>query len=88
MFQNVNNDILGNLDNSLDNSLIVDFLLVKRKNETIIEYSLERYQNPISVAKWKNQITKVLLEELWSSLPAIEEIEKEIGELCDRLLHN
>lgn len=43
-----------------------------------IEYSLAGYQNPIGVAEWRNQIAKSLPEELRSSLPSIEEIEKEL----------
>jgi len=39
---------------------------------------LAGYQNPIGVAEWKNQIAKSLPEELRSSLPSIEEIEKEL----------
>ena len=53
-------------------------LLVKGKNETVVEYSLAGYQNLIGVAEWKNQIAKSLPEELRSSLPSIEEIEKEL----------
>lgn len=36
------------------------------------------YQNPIGVAAGKDQIAKALPEELRSSLPFIEEIEKEL----------
>lgn len=36
-------------------------------------------QNPIGVAEWKNQIAKALPEELRSSQPSIEEIEKKLG---------
>jgi len=39
---------------------------------------LNMYQNPIGVAEWKNQIAKTLPENLRSSLPSIEEIEKEL----------
>lgn len=53
-------------------------LLVKGKNETVVEYSLAGYQNPIGVAEWKNRIEKSLPAELRSSLPSIEEIEKEM----------
>lgn len=48
------------------------------KNETVVKYSLAGYKNPIGVAEWKNQIAKALPEELRSSLPSIEEIEKEL----------
>lgn len=44
----------------------------------MVEYSLAGYQNPIGVAEWKNQMVKALPEELKSSLPSIEEIEKEL----------
>lgn len=44
-----------------------------------MEYSLAGYQNPIGVAEWKNQMVSALPEELKSSLPSIEEIEKELG---------
>jgi hypothetical protein len=52
--------------------------LVKGKNQTVVEYSLSGYQNPIGVAEWKNQKEKSLPEELRSSLPSIEEIEREL----------
>lgn len=74
MYQNVINDILCHLDDKPT----IDLLLVKGKNETVVEYSLAGYLNPISVAEWKNQIAKVLPEELRSSFPSVEEIEKEL----------
>ena len=74
MYQNVVNDILRHPD---DNPTI-GLLLVKGKNQTVVEYSLTGYNNPIGVAEWKNQMVKDLPEELKSSLPSIEEIEKEL----------
>lgn len=74
MYQNAVNDILCHPD---DNPTI-GLLLVKGKNKTVVEYSLAGYQNPIGVAEWKNQMVKALPEELKSSLPSIEEIEKEL----------
>lgn len=74
MYQNVVNDILRHPD---DNPTI-GLLLVKGKNRTVVEYSLAGYQNPIGVAEWRNQIAKTLPEDLRSSLPSIEEIEKEL----------
>jgi hypothetical protein len=35
--------------------------------------------NPIGVADWQEQLTKELPDDLKSSLPTIEEIEREIG---------
>ena len=74
MYQNVVNDILCHPD---DNPTI-GLLLVKGKNKTVVEYSLSGYQNPIGVAEWQEQITKQLPDDLKSSLPTIEEIEKEM----------
>ena len=74
MYHNVVNDILRHPS---DNPTI-GLLLVKGKNQTVVEYSLAGYQNPIGVAEWKNQMVKALPEELKSSLPSIEEIEKEL----------
>ena len=74
MYQNAVNDILRHPDDKPT----IGLLLVKGKNETVVEYSLAGYQNPIGVAEWKNQITQSLPEELQSSLPSIEEIEKEL----------
>ncbi|MFR2794026.1 MAG: PDDEXK nuclease domain-containing protein [Eisenbergiella sp.] len=74
MYQNVVNDVLCHPDDKPT----IGLLLVKGKNKTVVEYSLAGYQNPIGVAEWKNQIAKALPEELRSSLPSIEEIEKEL----------
>ena len=74
MYQNVVNDVLRHPDDKPT----IGLLLVKGKNKTVVEYSLSGYQNPIGVAEWQNQITQSLPEELQSSLPTIEEIEKEL----------
>ena len=74
MYQNVVNDILRHPSDNPTMGL----LLVKGKNQTVVEYSLAGYQNSIGVAEWKNQMVKALPEELKSSLPSIEEIEKEL----------
>ena len=74
MYQNVVNDILRHPDDKPT----IGLLLVKGKNEAVVEYSLAGYQNPIGVAEWKNQMAKALPEELRSSLPSIEDIEKEL----------
>ena len=74
MYQNVVNDILKHPDDKP----AIGLLLVKGKNKTVVEYSLAGYQNPIGVADWKNQIARALPEELRSSLPTVEEIEREL----------
>lgn len=74
MYQNAVNDMLRHPDDKPT----IGLLLVKNKNETVVEYSLAGYQNPIGVAEWKSRIEKSLPAELRSSLPSIEEIEKEL----------
>ena len=63
-----------------DDNPTIGLLLVKGKNKTVVEYSLTGYQNPTGVAEWKEQLTRELPENLQSSLPTIEEIEKELEE--------
>lgn len=72
MYQNIVNDLLRHPDDKP----AIGLLLVKGKNKTVVEYSLAGYQNPIGVAEWQNQMSDVVEEELKSSLPSIEEIEK------------
>lgn len=74
MYQNAVNDIMCHPDDKPT----IGLLLVKGKNKTVVEYSLAGYHNPIGVAEWKNQIVNALPEELKSSLPSIEDIEKEL----------
>lgn len=73
MYQNAVNDFLR----YPDDKPTIGLLLVKGKNETVVEYSLSGYQNPIGVAEWNNQFEKSLPAELHSSFSSIEEIEKE-----------
>jgi len=51
--------------------------LVKGKNKTVAEYSLEGYQNPVGVADWQEELPDSLTDVLKPSLPTIEEIERE-----------
>ncbi len=74
MYQNIVNDILCHPDDKPT----IGLLLVKGKNKTVVEYSLSGYRNPIGVADWQNQLTQSLPEEFQSSLPSVEEIEKEL----------
>lgn len=75
MYQNIVDDIMRHPSDHAT----IGLLLVKGKNETVVEYSIKGYQKPIGVAEWKNQIGKELPDELKNSLPSIEEIEKELG---------
>lgn len=74
MYQNVVDDLLRHPDDKPT----IGLLLVKGKNKTVVEYSLAGYQNPIGVAEWKSQLARALPDELKSSLPSVEEIEKEL----------
>ena len=75
MYINVVNDVLRHTDDKKT----IGLLLVKSKNKTVVEYSLEGFKNPIGVSNWENEITKSLPEEFKSSLPTIAQIEKELG---------
>lgn len=74
MYQNVVNTLLRHPN---DNPTI-GLLLVKGKNKTVVEYSLEGYHNPIGVADWKNELGKEISVDIQSSLPSIEQIEREM----------
>jgi len=74
MYQNIVNDILRHPDDKPT----IGLLLVKGKNRTVVEYSLSGYTNPIGVADWQNEITAAMPDDLKSSLPTIEEIEREM----------
>ncbi len=74
MYQNIVNDLLKHPDDKPT----IGLLLVKGKNKTVVEYSLEGYNNPIGVADWEPKLSKAIPEEIQSSLPTIEEIEREL----------
>lgn len=74
MYQNIVNDLLRHPDDKPT----IGLLLVKGKNKMVVEYSLQGYTNPMSVADWQEKLTRELPEDLKSSLPTIEEIEKEL----------
>lgn len=74
MYQNVVDDVLRHKD---DNPTI-GLLLVKSKNDTVAEYSLIGYGKPLGVADWTSAIESSIPDDLKSSLPTIEEIEREL----------
>lgn len=76
MYLNVVNDVLCQPE---DNKTI-GLLLVKEKNKMVVEYALSGFNNPIGVSNWENEIIKSLPENFKSSLPTIEEIEKEFSD--------
>jgi predicted nuclease of restriction endonuclease-like (RecB) superfamily len=73
-YQNVVNDVLRHPDDKPT----IGLLLVKEKNRTVVEYSLSGYTNPIGVADWQNEIASVISDDVMSSLPTVDEIEREI----------
>lgn len=75
MYLNVVNDVLCQPE---DNKTI-GLLLVKSKDKLTVEYSLSGFNNPIGVSNWENEIIKSIPENIKSSLPSIEEIEKELS---------
>ncbi len=62
-----------------DDKPSIGLLLVKDKDQMVVEYSLAGFNKPIGVAQWERQITQSLPENLKSSLPTVEEIEAELG---------
>lgn len=74
MYQNIVDDILRHPDDKPT----IGLLLVKGKNKVVVEYALAGYRNPIGVAEWQQQLTREIPIELKSSLPTVEEIEREM----------
>lgn len=77
MYVNAVNKIL----NHPNDKPAIGLLLVKSKNITVVEYSLEGYKNPLGVAKWQEQLDQNLSDDIKSSLPSIEEIENELKDV-------
>jgi len=64
-----------------DDKPSIGLLLCKGKDRIIAEYALRGLNRPIGVADWKKQLTETLPTELKGSLPTVEEIEAELGQL-------
>ena len=63
-----------------DDKPTIGLLLCRTKDKLVVEYALRDFNKPIGVAEWETQIFKKLPKELESSLPTIEELEKELNE--------
>ena len=74
MYQNIVNELLRHPEDKPT----IGLLLVKGKNKTVVEYSLQGYVNPIGVADWNEKISAAIPEDITSNLPTIEQIEKEL----------
>lgn len=57
----------------------IGILICKSKSDIKVEHSLRDLSKPIGVSEY--QITESLPDNLWSSLPTVEQIEAEIGKL-------
>ena len=64
-----------NMQSEQDNPTI-GILICKDKDDVVAEYALEDMSQPIGIAKY--ELTKVLREDFKSSLPTVEEIQKEL----------
>lgn len=70
---------INRLLNHPDDQPALGLLLVRGKNDMLVEYALNGTTHPISVADWAIQFTRSLPEDLRGSLPSIEELERELG---------
>ena len=68
----------GILKTEKDNSTI-GILICKSKKKTVVEYSLKDIHKPIGISEYK--ISNILPDKLKTSLPAVEEIEAELGDI-------
>ncbi|MDR1123467.1 MAG: PDDEXK nuclease domain-containing protein [Elusimicrobiota bacterium] len=60
----------------------IGILICKSKNETVVKYALQGVKNPIGVSDY--QIMRSLPKDFRSSLPSVEEIEKELEKSAKR----
>jgi hypothetical protein len=61
-----------------DDNPTIGLLLCKSQNRVVAEYALRDINKPIGVAEY--QLINALPTELQTSLPTIEQIERELGE--------
>lgn len=52
--------------------------LVKSKIETVVRYSLAGTSKPLGVASWETAVSREIADKWVSTLPTIEELEKEL----------
>lgn len=62
-----------------DDKPTLGLLLVRGKNEILVEYALGNINKPMGVAGWETQLTQALPDNLRDSLPTVEEIEAELS---------
>ena len=74
---NVVNDVLR----TPEDKPTIGLLLVKEKDHLVAEYCLKGYAQPLGIAEWQHDLQRTLPPDLKSSLPSIEEIEAELGDI-------
>jgi hypothetical protein len=57
----------------------IGLLLVKQKDRVMVDYALRGYDKPMGISQWETPLTHSLPKELKTSLPTIEQIEKEFS---------
>ena len=57
----------------------IGILLCKGKDKTMVEYALSDIHKPMGFSEY--ELTHILPDEMKSSLPSIEEIEAELGDM-------
>lgn len=75
---NMNLNAVDDLLRHPDDKPSIGLLLVRDKNQTVVEYSLAGFTKPIGVAQWERRLTQALPENLKTSLPSVEEIKAEL----------
>ncbi len=64
-----------------DDKPTIGLLLCRDKNRLIVEYALRDLNKPIGVAEWETRLVEQLPDNLKGSLPTVEEIEAELGDI-------
>ncbi|MGO2069821.1 PDDEXK nuclease domain-containing protein [Glutamicibacter arilaitensis] len=57
----------------------IGLLLCKTKNSVVAEYALRGFSSPIGVAEWATELKDSLPENIFRSLPSIDELEAELA---------
>jgi predicted nuclease of restriction endonuclease-like (RecB) superfamily len=58
----------------------IGLLLCRERNRLVVEYALRDVRKPIGVAQWETRLVGSLPADLRSTLPTVEEIERELGD--------
>lgn len=59
----------------------IGLLLCRERNRVVVEYALRDVKKPIGVAKWETRLVESLPSELKGTLPTVDEIERELGDI-------